>query len=479
MAPARSCTIVDKYPAKQHAQAVAARLGDPDALIYLLGQYDLPSEDSDQSRAWKQRRYFYYCSGVNVPDCCLLYDVSKDELVLYIPAIRPERVVWTGRGPTIQEALEMYDVDHVRLNSQLFDDLDLWKTKNPDSTFYILHPDHRPTIEFPKVDDEKLQVAIDQCRTVKDAHEVGLIREANRVSTICHEAVLKNIHRFTNESQVAGVFTYAAISNFAELAYPVIAGGGEHAAELHYTKCNAPLKGRQLLCIDAGAEVGLYASDVTRTFPISGSWPSEESKAIYAIVQEMQETCISLLKPGVKMITLHVLAHSIAIKGLLKLGILHNGSPSEIYAAGTSRGFFPHGLGHHVGLEVHDVNNIPTMRYRSTINDLIIEDECPVLDSKIALAPCAPRQPSLEENMVVTIEPGIYFSRYELNRAYIYDPTHSKFINKDVLNKYWAVGGVRIEDDILITMNGHENLTTTPKGEAANKMIRDAMSAKV
>ena len=94
--------------AKQHAQLVASKLDDPDALIYLLGQYDFTIEDSDMSKTWRQRRYFYYCSGVDVPDCCLTYDAKQDELVLYIPEIKPERVLWSGRGPTIQEAKDRW-----------------------------------------------------------------------------------------------------------------------------------------------------------------------------------------------------------------------------------------------------------------------------------------------------------------------------------------------------------------------------------
>ena len=164
------------------------------------------------------------------------------------------------------------------------------------------------------------------------------------------------------------------------------------------------------------------------------------------------------------MITLHILAHTIAIKGLLKLGILHNGTNAEIYGTGTSKGFFPHGLGHHLGLEVHDVNGKPVMKYGAP--------KCPVLDSANAFVPFAFDQPDLEPGMVVTIEPGIYFNRFELSRAYLNDPVHSKFINKEVLERYWDVGGVRIEDNILITAKGYEVLTTTPKGEAALEIIR-------
>ncbi|MCJ1294299.1 hypothetical protein MMC34_005857 [Xylographa carneopallida] len=452
---------INKYPAKQHAQAVASKLTDPDGLIYLLGQYAFTIEDSDQAKTWRQRRYFYYCSGVDVPNCCLTYDISADELSLYIPEIKPERVLWEGRGPTIEEAEDRYDVDSVYLNGQLFDHLDQWKKGNPESTFYVLHKDHRPVGEnFSKVDCEKLKYAIDCCRVIKDDYEIECIRRANEISAVAHQAVLRNVGRFRSEAQIQGIFEDACISKGAKQSYPVIAASGENAGTLHYAKNNEPLKGRQFVCLDAGAEFRCYTSDVTRTFPISGSWPSHEAKNIYGIVQMMQEHCIEGLHPGVKMYDLHILAHKIAIAGLLALGILHNGTEAEIFEAGTSRGFYPHGLGHHLGLETHDVLDIPIMHYSMNDTSALVT---PFKDDD---------QPPLEEGMVITIEPGIYFSRYELNRAYLSSPIHSKYINQTVLEDYWAVGGVRIEDDLLITADGYENLTKTPKGEAALEIIR-------
>ncbi|MCJ1471675.1 hypothetical protein MMC13_000315 [Lambiella insularis] len=451
---------VDKYPAKQHVRAVASKLGQSDGLIYLLGQYGFTIEDSDIPKTWRQRRYFYYCSGVDVPNCCLTYQIEKDELSLYIPEIKPERVLWEGRGPTIQEAEDRYDVDSVYLNGQLFDHLEHWIAAKPQSIFYILHPDQSPAdVKFPRADSSKLKHAIELCRAIKDPHEVECIREANKISADAHRAVLANICRFKSEAQIQGIFEDRCISRGAKQAYPVIAASGENAGTLHYTKNNEALRGRQFVCLDAGAEYQCYASDVTRTFPISGSWPSHEAKNIYGIVQMMQEHCIEKLKPGVKMYDLHTLAHKIAIAGLMALGILHNGTPEEIFEAGTSRGFYPHGLGHHLGLEMHDVSGIPVMRYS-------------LQEHRELLAPCGEDQPPLEEGMVVTVEPGIYFSRYELQRAYLPSPIHSKYINRGVLEQYWAVGGVRIEDDILITSSGYENLTTAPKGEEAIGIVR-------
>lgn len=327
------------------------------------------------------------------------------------------------------------------------------------STFYILHDDQIPEMKLPNVNSKELQHAIDLCRVIKDSYEIACIRRANEISKSAHIAVLQNITHFHNEAQIEGIFANECISHFAGLAYPTIAGSGENAGTLHYINNNEPLKGRQLVCLDAGAEFENYASDVTRTFPISGV-RSKEAESIYHIVQDMQEACIAKLRPGVKMIDLHILAHKIATVGLYQLGILENDTPEAIYEAGTSRGFFPHGLGHHLGLEVHDVLGVPILRYSQGDPTLLAH---------------ASEQPSLEEGMVITIEPGIYFSRYELKRAYLSSPIHSKFINKGILDKYWSVGGVRIEDNLLITANGYENLTTAPKGDTALDIIRKSL----
>ena len=445
---------------------MAAQLGVNDGLIYLLGQYDLPAEDSDLPGPWKQRKYFYYCTGVDNPDCCVIYDIKMDVLVLYIPEIDPKSVAWNGRGPTIDEARNMYDVDQVFHNSQLFRHLDKWKKQRTNDIFYILHKDHIPDVDgLSPVDSDKLLPAIEQCRVLKDGHEISCIRKANDVSASAHRAVLRNLRSLESEKQIQAIFEYVLTTNQATPAYGTIAGSGENAATLHYMKNDEPLQGRQLVCLDAGAELDNYTSDVTRTFPISGYF-SKEAEEIYGMVELMQESCIQALKPGVQMWDLQVHCHKVLIEGFLRLGLFHNGTLDEILEAGTSKGFLPHGLGHHVGLEVHDVLHVPTMRYSAA------KISHQALVPERALAPCRPEHPPLKEGMVVTIEPGIYFNRYALEREYLTSPTHSKYINSQVLEKYWAVGGVRIEDDILITSEGYENLTTAPKGNDALELIR-------
>jgi Xaa-Pro dipeptidase len=287
---------------------------------------------------------------------------------LFIPRIKPERVIWYGRGPTPSEALAKYDIDQVFYSDKLEAFIQGWSFGNREADIYALHQSsrvpgyHQPD---PRIDLTSLQPSMNVARMIKDDHEIGLIRKANEISSQAHKEVLANVLKFKNEAQVEGVFVDVCISHQAkQQAYDPIAASGLNAGTLHYDANNEDLAGRQLMCLDAGCEYELYASDITRTFPLAPSWPSKEAESIYKLVERMQETCIERLAPGVRYLDLHIMAHQIAINGLLQLGILHNGTKEEIFKAGTSRAFFPHGLGHHVGLEVHDVGQVELMSVR-------------------------------------------------------------------------------------------------------------------
>ncbi|PSN74239.1 hypothetical protein BS50DRAFT_567102 [Corynespora cassiicola Philippines] len=472
---------LEKYPAKQHARRVQEKLGADDGLIYLPGSKARNNEDSDMPAPFRQRRYFYYLSGCNEPGCHLTYDIQEDSLALFIPRIDASRVIWNGRGSTPAEAKDKYDIDEVYYVDELEDFLKGWAVYRR-GNLYTLRASQTPVLPgLPvQVDLASLRPAMNLTRMVKDDHEISLIRKANDISSQAHKEVLANILKFKNEAQVQGLFLDVCISRQAkEQAYDPIAASGPNAGTLHYDANNEDFGDRQLMCLDAGCEYQLYASDITRTFPLSGDWPSLEAKNIYQLVQRMQENCIKRLAPGVRYLDLHVLAHQIAIDGLLALGILHNGTREEIYKAGTSRAFFPHGLGHHVGLEVHDVGQGDLMSVNTAFSEsgkapsIYPQNfHLPVYDSTMCMAPVHPQSGHLEEGNVVTVEPGIYFSTYALNMFYLPSPIHSKYINVEVVKRYLPVGGVRIEDDILITSKGYENLTSAPKGEAMLEIIR-------
>lgn len=300
----------------------------------------------------------------------MTYDIQHDVLSLYIPRIDEKRVIWNGRGSTIAEALVKYDVDEVHYSDGISYFIADWFLANPNGgCFYKLHHDCalqpiRKRCPY-EIDASSLMPAMNLCRMIKDDHEIQLIQQANDISSAAHRAVLSNILIFKNEAQVEGLFMDVCISRQAkQQAYDPIAASGPNAGTLHYDANNEDFGDRQLMCLDAGCEYKLYASDITRSFPLASSWPSKEAENIYKLVERMQESCIKRLAPGVRYLDLHILAHQIAIDGLLSLGILHNGTKEEIYKTGTSRAFFPHGLGHHVGLEVHDPGQAELMSVR-------------------------------------------------------------------------------------------------------------------
>ncbi|KAK2594530.1 hypothetical protein QQS21_007749 [Conoideocrella luteorostrata] len=467
-----------KYPAKQHARRVVKELDVEHGIIYLPGQPERLLEDSDQPRLFRQRRYFYYLSGANFEDCAVTYEIGHDRLTLWIPYIEPRQVLWFGSKPSAAECLRRYDVDEVRYTTQLNKFFRCYASSPSDRTTYILHPDQAPNLgsgarSHLRLDHSVLQPAMDRARLVKTEYEVAMIRHANNISSAAHRKVAERITRLKNEREIEAIIQAVCIANGTRYqAYPVIAGSGVNGSTLHYNANNASLKGKQCVVLDAGCEWECYASDITRTLPISGCFPPKAA-AIHAIVQRMQNECIRQVRPGKLWHEIHLLAASIGMDGLLKLGIL-KGDTEQVARAGTVAAFFPHGLGHHVGLEVHDVSgSLPLATQgiqledgkRVMVTPGMLAQMMHVGDSEDANPVQQRKRQRLLPNMVVTVEPGIYFCREYLEGYFRNDPNHSRFIDWEVLEGYYEVGGVRIEDCILVTRDGFDNLTVAPKGD--------------
>lgn len=484
---------IAKYNAKAHVRRVAEAAGSPSALIVLQGEKKANYSGSDQPRHFRQDRYFYYVTGCNEPDCYVTYDISKDFLTLWLPQANPSRVFYDGRGSTPEEAMAKYDIDdakyivsdHAQLSSQRDLMGEILLASMPGRHIEVLSAD-------------ALRPAMDACRAVKDDDEIELIREANRISSEAHRQVLKQLSHLKTEAEAEGLFLNTCISAGAkEQAYGPIIGSGPNAGILHYQGNDEAFDDRQVLLIDAGCEWQLYAADITRTMPLNktkpGYWPTREVETIYKVVERVQEACIRMLRPGMRFIDVNWHAIHMTIDALLDLGLLE-GDHMEIFHTGTVGAFFPHGLGHHIGLEVHDIT--PTRREHT--DNMCTSDDVATAYSAFASTVSSKYQPlpgyhsaqhfslspstvfgsctvdslALEPGNVVTIEPGIYFNKFILDHVYLPSPVHSKFINLEVLKRFMSVGGVRIEDDILITEKGYENLTGAVKGEEMLAVIR-------
>ena len=248
--------------------------------------------------------------------------------------------------------------------------------------------------------DEKLYHQITaKLREVKTKEEIELIKKAVEISCVGQIEVVKAMHPKMSETEIQGIHEFVFKKYGAEYeGYPSIVGAGNNGCILHYTENVKPLVNNELVLMDLGAEYRGYTADVTRTIPANGKF-SPEQKAIYEIVLKAQERAISILKPGVGFFDANEQSKIEIIKGLKELGIIKEDFEYKMY--------LPHGISHHIGLDVHDKSNFGP----------------------------------LKENMIITIEPGIYI------------PDGSPCDEK-----WWGIG-VRIEDDILITKDGYVNLS--------------------
>ncbi|KAF2805474.1 putative Xaa-Pro aminopeptidase [Mytilinidion resinicola] len=447
-----------KYPAKAHARKVVQWMREQgkevDGTLYLEGQKTRMIEDNDEPVPFRQRRYFFYLTGCNLPDCYFTYDVKTEKSTLFIPPVDPDEVIWSGLPMSPEEALKSYEVDAVLPSSEL--NAHLASPSTSKSTIYAISNQVSEDVTFLSYDTkdfELLKPAIEYARVTKTPYEIALIRHANSISTTAHIAVMRAVAHVSNEQELEAIFLKNCVERGAkEQAYHSIVASGTSAATLHYVKNDQPLDNTLNLLLDAGCEWDCYASDITRTFPRTGTF-SPESLAIYNIVLSMQKQCTEALKAGVLWDDIHLLAHKILIGGLLELGILR-GSANDILKARTSVAFLPHGLGHYLGMDTHDTGGNPNYA-----------DKDPLFRYLRVRG-------TLPAGSVITVEPGCYFCRFIIE-PYLKDEKHSKYIDGSVLKRYWSVGGVRIEDNILITESGYENLTPTPKEvEEMGKIIK-------
>ncbi|KAJ7588522.1 Creatinase/aminopeptidase [Mycena floridula] len=437
---------------------------------------------------------------------------------LFVPKAQPADIMWSIPPPSLEAAKEMHQATSVDYPEAIPATIDTLLKALPDALFHTLP---RGSSQFPKIPEEYSQQvlrndngaitdlyllsALHHARLIKDEAEIALIRKANQISSRAHETVMRVLGKavkgaiergegagvdrpllpgewlIEKEAEAEAIFVASCRrEGAAHQAYLPIVAASNRASTLHYC-CNdkefawGPVKphdhqnkndfaqGRskeiipQVLLIDAGCEWECYASDITRTMPVgNGGKFTPEARAIYNMVLDMQKRSMDMLKPGVHWNDVHLLCHRILVQTFQRLGIFKIpespgsgswNSEDAITAAGVSAAFFPHGLGHSLGMDVHDVPSAS----KPAVNDTLPKENTGHESFYDYLRLKLP----LEAGMVVTVEPGCYFSPHLL--APVRD---SKHIDHEVLKRYESVGGVRIEDVVLITESGFENLTT-------------------
>ena len=432
-----------------HRKKLFSLLDDEEsAIVYMKGAELMYRNDTDYEFPFRQESNFWYLTGVNEPDFHLVLDLKNQDYHLFAPKRDAQYAVWHGRVKTKDHLQDEYQPDHLHYESKLPQVL---KDIDPDK-IYCLNQEQSEFIEqFERelpIDLETLEDALTHCRVFKTGWELDQMREAARVNNIAHTAVLEALEPGKYEHEMKAVFDYHQIKNgLMQDAYNGIFAAGKNSAILHYVENNREIKDGDLFLIDAGFECNGYASDFTRTYPANGAFTDSQAE-IYEAVLEAQKQVIEASKPDVKMEDLHILAARVMMQGLKDANIV-KGSIDDIMEEDIFALFFPHGLGHFLGLDTHDVGGYPKGVER------IDRPGIKFLRTRRTLQP----------GMVLTIEPGLYFVPALLEPA-LEDDTASKFLNASKLKEMMDFGGVRIEDNIIVTDEGYENMTDVPKERA-------------
>ena len=399
----------------------------PENSVLLIPGADTQYRNADSSFPFRQDSNFYYMSGFCEPASLMAIVNNKDGInsIVFVPPKDKLKEIWDGyrAGPigAVEDFLFDKAFDNTHIDTMLPDILH--------GSEQVLYPIGKKSGFDQKVIDWTTAASskdrhsksinimdasslIGNIRLIKDDHEIDLIRKACDISAEAHIAAMKAVKEGDSEQNIEGLYIHEFSKRGARYpAYNPIVAGGENACVLHYVENNQMLNDSDLLLVDAGCEYEMYAADITRTFPVSGKF-SEEQLKVYEIVLEAMNAAIDCVKEGNSVMKPQEISEKVITKGLVKIGLLE-GDPEELHKSGAYKDFYMHKIGHWLGLDVHDAGD-----YMEGSDFM-----------------------KFKPGMITTIEPGIYISS-----------------SMDVDDK-WKGIGIRIEDDILVTKEGNENLT--------------------
>lgn len=424
-------------------------LSGTEEAIFIIPSATLQTKSHDTEFPFRQNSDFKYLTGFNEPDCVLLLKKSAQgdvKRILFMQEKDPFMEMWTGIRLGTERALDVLSVDEAYPIAAFEDELanfikgqgqiyfDFSNKELNDSVFKASNKvfGMRKLKESKPNQWKNINPLLGRLRLQKDANEIMAMKQAAVLSDVGHRAAMALCKPGVNEKEIDTLLSYLFSQDNGEgPAYDSIVAGGKNALILHYINNDQPLKDGDLLLIDAGAQVNTYSSDVTRTFPVNGKF-TEAQKELYQLVLNAQKAAIAHMKLGVSLSEIHEHTSLSLITGLIEAGIF-SGTAKEVYDKGDHRKYYPHGTGHWLGLDVHD--------------------QCPYLTDEH-------QDILLEEGMVFTCEPGLYFPEND----------------KDVPER-WRGLGIRIEDDLLMTKSGVENLTSSIPKEI--KEIEEACQASM
>jgi Xaa-Pro aminopeptidase len=416
---------MDKSIYKNRRNSLKNKLPKNSALI--IPGADLQYRNADSSYALRQESSFYYFSGFSEPSSVmvLINSGEKIESLIFVPEKDKLKEIWDGYRAGPVGAVDKYLFDQGLENNKI-DELMPEALQGLEKVFYSIgkksgfdqkvidwtcaaNSKDRHSNSIDIMDGSSL---VGNMRLIKDEHEIDIMKKACDISAESYINVMKSIKPGDNEQGVEALFLYEFAKRGGRFpAYTPIVAGGESACVLHYIENDKDLKGSDLILVDAGCEYQMYASDITRTFPVGGKFSTEQLE-IYNVVLKANLAAIDAVKTGNSIMEPQLISEKVITEGLVELGIL-SGDVDTLHKEGAFRDFYMHKIGHWLGMDVHDVGDY-------------MED-----DDFMKFKP----------GMVTTIEPGIYISS-----------------TMDVDDK-WKGIGIRIEDDILVTESGNLNLT--------------------
>ncbi len=428
-----------------------------DGLLLFPGNEDSPMNYAANQYRFRQDSSFLYFFGINQPGLAAVCDIDSGEDILYGDDLEIDDIIWMGDHSGIAELGARIGIQKTRPSKALSEDIS--KAIASGRKVHILPPyrgDH--LIYLSKllscdIDAVKnfispeLINAVIALRSVKDEYEIAEIEKAVDVAYIMHTTAMKMGFPGNFEYELSGALEGIAASHGGAISFPIILSMNGQILHNH-EHCNELVSGR-LVVTDAGAETSMgYASDITRTFPVGGKF-DERQKAIYEIVLAANNHAIENAAPGVSNLDLHLGAAKIISGGLKDLGIL-KGNVEDIVSAGAHALFFPHGLGHMMGLDVHDMEGLG--------ENLVGYGDGIERSNQFGLAYLRMGK-KLQPGYVFTIEPGCYFIP-PLMELWKKEGKHTDFIDYSKAEEFLGLGGVRIEDDVLVTETGSRVLGT-------------------
>jgi Xaa-Pro aminopeptidase len=425
-----------------------------DGFILFCGNNEVPMNYQSNYYPFVQDSSFLYYCGIDFPNLNLLINTYENSATLYGSNQSVNDIIWCGQSKTLNELAKLAHIDQISNHNNFQKDIDLILSQ--DEILHILpqYRYHNKQIlseifgggKWENYISADLIKSVISQRSIKSELEVDEIKNAMVVTKSMHEMAMINTKFGKTEQEIVGELMSLVHSTGMRLAYPsIFTVRGEI---LHNQFYEGILQDGQLLLHDGGVESREhYATDITRTYPVTGRFLLEQ-RAIYEIVLKMQVDVIRTLSTGVKYRDMHLLASKICIEGLKSMGIM-KGNTEDAIRSGAHALFFPHGLGHMLGLDVHDMEALG--------EDNVGYDSEILRDSQFGLSYLRLGK-TLQCGNVITVEPGIYFIPALIDQ-WEQKGRHKEFVNYSSLNSFRDFGGIRIEDDVLITNDGCDCLS--------------------